>query len=80
MFFGDGFETGTTKFTQERKANATRSMGLHSIYDSVINQAVKQHNASMQTSKVDETDLMKASMSSSNSNMREADPLPYLVP
>lgn len=37
MFFGDGFETGYTKLAQQPKANAARSMGLHSIYDSVIN-------------------------------------------
>ena len=80
MFFGDGNETHYTTNIQLPKANAARSMGLHSMYDSVINKAVKVHNTSLQTRQRHDNDLMKASMTSSNSNMREVDSLPHLVP
>lgn len=55
-------------------------MGLHSIYDSVINQAVKVQNTTLQNKQRHENDSMKDTMTNTNFNMREVDSLPHLVP
>lgn len=79
MFLGDGTDNAYMSNTQPNSKNYAPRMGLHSMYDSVINRAVKVNRGSQ--GHLENRDVLKAvSISSSISTIRENESLPHLVP